>query len=309
MVNSFRTFVLFAALLAFGVQGWAQGGLRVQKVTQDIYALVGDLGNRSPENLGNNATFGLVVTDEGAVLIDSGGSYAGAQAIAVAIKTVTDQPVVKVINTGGQDHRWLGNDYFKRQGAEIIAGAAAVEDQQARTQDQLIVLNNLVGEELMASTNPVYAETRFEDEYAFTLGGKEFAIHHKGQAHTPGDSFVWLPGEKTLFSGDIVYVERMLGVGGQSNSKSWLEAYQAMAAFEPRHLIPGHGPATTLARGNKDTRDYLRFLRRSIGAFIDNGGNVADISSVDQSSFSYLLNFDSLAGRNAQQVFFEMEWE
>jgi glyoxylase-like metal-dependent hydrolase (beta-lactamase superfamily II) len=108
--------------------------LRLQKVTDNIYAIVGPYGNRTPENLGNNATFGLVVTDEGVVLIDSGGSYLGAAEIDKAIKQVTEKPVKIVINSGGQDHRWLGNGYFKKQGAKIIASKAAVEDQRARLQ-------------------------------------------------------------------------------------------------------------------------------------------------------------------------------
>jgi len=112
--------------------------LELQKVSDDIYAIVGELGNRTAENLANNATFGVVVTKQGVVLIDSGGTYMGAQQIHQLIKTVTNQPVVKVINSGGQDHRWLGNDYFKQQGAQIIASENAVNDQKERPQHQYI---------------------------------------------------------------------------------------------------------------------------------------------------------------------------
>ena len=97
------------------------GQLEVQKIADDVYALVGDLGQRSAENLGNNATFGAVVTKEGVVLVDSGGSRAGAEAIEAALKTVTGKTVVAVINTGGQDHRWLGNGYFRAKGVRLPA--------------------------------------------------------------------------------------------------------------------------------------------------------------------------------------------
>lgn len=283
--------------------------LTVQEVTTDVYAIVGESGNRTPENLGNNATFGLVVTAEGAVLIDSGGTYGGAEAIAAAIKSVTDKPVVKVINSGGQDHRWLGNAYFKAQGAEIIASEAAVNDQKARVGDQFFALSNLVGERAVKATSPVYAETTFTDKLDFELGGIRFEIRHAGQAHTPGDSFIWLPQKKVMFSGDIVYVGRMLGVREHSNSKSWIEVYQAMAAYEPEHLVPGHGPATDMTQAKKDSYDYLVFLREAVAAFMDDGGVIEDISQVDQSEYEYLLNFETLAGSNAQQVFSEMEWE
>jgi len=166
--------------------------LELQEVTKDVYAIVGELGNRTPENFGNNATFGFVVTSEGVVLIDSGGTYQGAKVISQVIKSITDKPVVKVINTGGQDHRWLGNDFFKKQGAVIIASNSAVKDQKTRVNDQFFRLGNLVGENLVKSTTPIYAETAFESDYSFELGGTVFEIYHKGQAHTPGDSFIWL---------------------------------------------------------------------------------------------------------------------
>ncbi len=290
-------------------QSWADGKLKLQEVTEDVYAIVGELGNRTAANLGNNATFGFVVTTEGVVLIDSGGSYRGAQKIDLLIKTVTDKPVVTVINSGGQDHRWLGNGYFRKIGAEIIASEEAVNDQKARTQDQFIRLGNLVGDEVIKGTDAIYAEKTFSQQFDLILGDTIFKIRHSGQAHTPGDSFIWLPQKKVMFTGDIVYVERMLGVGTQSNSKSWIRVYETMAAYKPQYLIPGHGQATNLSQAKKDTYDYLVFLRKLVSDFMENGGDIADIGSVNQSKFNYLLNYKMISGRNAQQVFAEIEWE
>jgi glyoxylase-like metal-dependent hydrolase (beta-lactamase superfamily II) len=295
-------------VLPFG-QLRAEGELELQQVTAGVYAIVGELGNRTADNLGNNATFGFVITSEGVVLIDSGGTYQGAQKIDRLIKSVTDKPVVRVINTGGQDHRWLGNGYFKNQGAQIIASGAAVKDQKSRSQDQFILLGNLVGDEVVKETDAVFAERTFEEHFEFGLGGIIFKLSHSGQAHTPGDSFVWLPQKEVMFTGDIVYVERMPGVGSQSNSKSWIEVFLTMAAYKPRYLIPGHGHATDLSQATRDTYDYLVFLRRSIADFIENGGEISAISDVNQEKFSYLQNYREIAGRNAQQVFTEMEWE
>lgn len=283
--------------------------LERHRVVDGVYAIVGELGNRTLANRGNNATFGLIVTSEGVVLIDSGGTYQGAQEIDLLIKDITDQAVVAVINTGGQDHRWLGNDYFKQQGAQIIASEQAVLDQNKRVQDQLISLGNLFDAEFMAQTMPLTADTTFKDYFELELGGVVMQIHHAGPAHTPGDSFVWLPQKGVMFSGDIVYVERMLGVGTQSNSKSWINVFQTMAAYKPAYLVPGHGKPTTLAEATIDTYDYLAFLRAAIGDFIDQGRDMTEIGSLDQSEFAYLQNFDAIAGRNAQQVFIEMEWE
>ena len=308
-MKKFTCLLTLLFLLVPFSQSIADKGLQLNKVAENVYAIVGELGNRTSENLGNNATFGLVITTEGVVLIDSGGTYKGAEDIHQLIKSLTDKPITTVINTGGQDHRWLGNGYFKEQGAALIASKKAVEDQKARTQDQFIMLGNLVGDEGLKGTDPVYAEQTFDDKLEFELGGVKFEIFHSGQAHTPGDSFVWLPQQNVMFTGDIVYTQRMLGIGSQSNSKSWINVYKSMAAYKPEHIVPGHGQATDMATANADTYDYLVFLRASVSAFIENGGDIIDIGNVDQSKFSRLLNHETLAGRNAQQVFTELEWE
>lgn len=296
------------ALLLF-TPAWADQGLKVEQLSDKVYALIGPYGNRSPENLGNNASFGFIVTDEGVILIDPGGSYKGAARIQEAISGVTGQPVRIVINTGGQDHRWLGNGYFKERGAQIISSRAAVEDQKARIRDQLINLGNLIGDAGLDGTSPVYADRVFDERLNLTHGGVSIELHHLGQAHTPGDLFVWLPAESTLFSGDIVYVGRMLGVGPQSNSRSWIEVFDGMAALSPKTIVPGHGSVSTLDQARTDSLDYLRNLRKKVADFMEAGRGIEDIGTLDQSEFNGLADYEELKGRNAQQVFQEMEWE
>ncbi|MCB1761116.1 MAG: MBL fold metallo-hydrolase [Gammaproteobacteria bacterium] len=296
-------------LVAVGLTANADEGMRLQKVKDQVYAVVGPFGNRTPGNLGNNSTSGFVVTEEGVVLIDSGGTYQGAAAIEALIKQVTDKPVKVVINSGGQDHRWLGNGYFKERGARIIASTAAVEDQKSRTRDQLFILGNLVGTEGLEGTEPVYADETFEERTSFTLGGFAFELRYVGPAHTPGDSLIWLPEQRVAFSGDVIYIGRMLGVMPHSNSRHWIEAFDAIAALEPDTIIPGHGPATNLAEATKDTRGYLTFLRSAVEKFMDDGGDITRIGTLDQSRFSHLVDYETLKGRNAQQVYQEMEWE
>jgi hypothetical protein len=86
------------------------------------------------------ANIGLVVTPAGAVLIDSGATFQSARQIAEAARKVTSQPIKWVINTGGQDHRWLGNGYFQAQGAELVAHAAGEADMKNRGNDHLQAL-------------------------------------------------------------------------------------------------------------------------------------------------------------------------
>ena len=282
--------------------------LNVQPVAPGIWAIEGPAEQRDAQNLGNNATFGLIETTDGAVLVDPGGTWAGAAILHEVVRGLTDQPVTHVINTGGQDHRWLGNSYWQVQGATVIASADAVADQQARASMQLTILSQLVGEGL-SGTEPAYANVTFETDHVLDLGGRRIEIRHVGAAHTPGDSFVWLPDAQVVFTGDIIYVGRILGVMEFSDSATWLEAFGAIEMLEPVHLVPGHGPATTLAQAQADTRDYLQNLRDRMREHIDVGGDIVGSVDVDQSAFAYLDQFDALAGRNAQAVFQQMEWE
>ena len=283
--------------------------LIVKPVADRVWAIVGPLTNRTPENLGNNATFGVIVTSEGLILVDSGGSRKGAEALQAVIRSISDKPVKYVINTGGQDHRWFGNDYFSSQGAKIITSEAAAFDHKQRFNDQVLRLTALIGDDNFAGTKARYADILFKDSYRLTLGDTSVEIHHKGQAHTPGDSYVWLPASKVVFSGDIVYVDRMLGIGEQSNSKSWVRVFEAMAALEPEVVVPGHGGPVPLEKAKKDSYDYLVTLRERTAAFMDEGGDISEIASIDQSDFAYLDNYDTLKGRNAQKVYSELEFE
>jgi len=299
---------LFTAVALIAPQIATAGPLEVQPVTENVWALVGPMAQRDAENLGNNATFGVIKTTKGVVLVDPGGSWKGAQMIDETIDSLTDQPVTHVINTGGQDHRWLGNGYWQAQGATVIASEAAVADQKDRGSMQMTGLSNFLGAGL-DGTEPSYADVTFETDYTLTVGDRTFEIMHRGQAHTPGDSFVWLDEAEVMFTGDIVYVERLLGNGPQSNVKSWISVFEAMAAYDPAHIVPGHGHATTLDTARQDTYAYLVNLRGEIAALIDEGGGIMDAPQIDQSQWSYLEQFENLAGRNAQTTYEQMEWE
>lgn len=304
------TIVLSLAFLYFYSTAFAQASmLKTVKVQDNIYALVGPLDNRTPENLGNNATFGFIITDSGIVLIDPGGTYKGAAAIHTAIKAVSKKPIKFVINTGAQDHRWLGNSYFKQLGATIIASEAAVADQKLRRQDLFIRLGNLVGDKGLVGTNPTYADKVFDKRYDLNLGGMKIKIYFAGQAHTPGDSFVWLPEQKIVFSGDVIYTERMLSLMTSSSSRGWIKAFQLIAEKSPRIIVPGHGTVTDMSKAKTQTLNYLLFLRKTVSKFMDADGGIEDVGKLDQSQFRHLKNYESLKGRNIQRIYEEMEFE
>lgn len=295
-------------LAALSAPAMSEYALDVQKVSPNVYALVGELAQRSPENYANNSTHGVIIGEEGVILIDPGGSYLGAQQIDKAIRSLTDKPVTHVINTGGQDHRWLGNGYFKQQGAHIITSSAALEDHHARVDNHLSRLDQLIGDKL-EGTVPVYADETFESEKKLQVGDIELEIYHVGAAHTLGDSFVWFPEQKIMFSGDIVYVERALGTGPANNVKNWVQVFEKMVAYQPETVVPGHGHAVSLETAQKDTYDYLVYLVENISQMLDEGVELLDAVELDQSQFSYLKVFDEISRKNAQSVYEQLEFD
>ncbi len=287
----------------------ANNGLTTVHVDGPVYAIVGELNNRSPSNLGNNATFGVILTADSVILIDAGAGTLAAQAIEEQVRNITPLPISHVINTGGQDHRWLGNAYFAQQGATIIASEAAVEDQETRTGDQINRLTSMIGEDPMAGLDAITAQQTFTQALDLNIGGVDLQLRHLGAAHTPGDAWVYLPQQKIVFSGDIAYGERMLGVIDVSDSASWVEVFAAMAELDSQHVIPGHGKPSNIATLTAQSYDYLVHLRTAVGEFIDDGGELTDIREVDQAKFNHLINYQGISPGNALRVFEQMEWE
>jgi len=287
----------------------AAADLRFTEIAPGVHVFIGEMSGRTYENEGMNANVGFVVTKAGVVVIDSGSSYRVAKQMHDAIRRVTRQPVKYVVNTGGQDHRWLGNGYFKQQGARIIAHKKAAADMAARGAEQIAGLKADLKERIEGTVATLPDET-FDTEKTLKLGGTELRIIHYFGGHTPGDSVVWLPQSRVLFSGDLVYVDRLLGVIPVSNTKGWLASFEAMEKLAPQKIVPGHGKVCDLAKARRDTRDYLALLRSHMKTALDKGFDLQRaIDTLDQSRFKSLLNYDSLKGGNASRTYLEMEAE
>jgi glyoxylase-like metal-dependent hydrolase (beta-lactamase superfamily II) len=280
-----------------------------QRITDRVYALIGPTEARTYENHALNANFGFVVTDDGVALIDSGASAQGAALIEAAVASATDQPVRWVINTGSQDHRWLGNGYFADRGAEVIALARTVATQRAFAEQHLARLESILQERL-AGTQAVHAaEPIGEDRPELELGGVPIELRWLGDAHFPGDAVVWLPQEEVLLSGDLVYVDRMLGIHPWSQLASWQRAFQAMETLQPRHLVPGHGQVSDLARAQRDTGAYLAWLLEEVGQAVEDWEPLSEVVERlgDAAQFRYLEHFDGWHRSNVNRAYLELE--
>lgn len=284
--------------------------LRFLPIAPKIYAAVGETSARTPANAGLNANYGLIVTPQGAILLDSGASTYSAKLLAQAVAQVTPQPIKWVINTGSQDHRWLGNAYFSALGAQIWAHEAGAADMQQRGQQQLASLKQaLQGQmddtDISPATNLIRGKGK-----TVHWGGVELEFIYSGGGHTPGDMLVWLPHQKIIFSGDVVYVDRMLGMLPVSKSKAWLDSFDALNQLNPLIIVPGHGNVTDLFKARQQTRDLLAMLRSHMKKEVDGAGDInAAIRSFDSRPWKSLQHSDTWLGPNAHAVYTELERE
>lgn len=281
---------------------------RAERVVDNVYAIIGPLGQRSADNDGLNANFGFIVTPAGVILIDSGASRRGAEKIAAAIGKVTRQPVRWVINTGSQDHRWLGNDYFAGKGATVIALARTAATQAEYAAQQMEGLQRFLGER-MRGTKPLPApKTLVGDSATLQLGGETLTLTYT-DAHFPGDAWVWLPKRGVMFSGDLVFVDRLLGVMPWSSVKNSQKAFHALAALKPTRIVPGHGRVCDLAQAQRETGDYYDFLAGKVGAAA-RAMEPMDATLdryADLPEFRHLENYGDLHRPNMNRAFTEFE--
>jgi glyoxylase-like metal-dependent hydrolase (beta-lactamase superfamily II) len=274
-----------------------------------VFSAIGATAPPTYENAGHNNNLSFIVTDEGVVVVNSGGSYLLAQALHSEIKAVTDQPVKMVFTENGQGHAMLGNSYWAEQGVEIIAHVDAAHEFEEYGAQSLAAAQSRL-KERADGTTIVPPTTTFEDAFDVTLGGMKIEARNLGPAHSPGDIVVWLPEQSLVISGDVAFHERMLPIFEHTGTADWIETWDT--AFEPleaTYVIPGHGHPTNMDQVRRYTRDYLAYLRGKVGAHIDEGGDLAAAYYVDQSPYSHLDTFEELATKNAGRVYEQMEFE
>jgi glyoxylase-like metal-dependent hydrolase (beta-lactamase superfamily II) len=281
--------------------------LKPVEVAPKIYAVIGDLAGQTYENEGLNNNLGFVVSDTGVIVINTGPTQRVAKALHAAIQQVSKQPVRVVINVNSQNHYWLGNDYFKKLGATIIATQAAERVMREQGPQQLEANKTLLKEKAEGTALAYPAET-FTDKKAIKLGATVIELRHFGPAHTPGDLVVWLPQTRVLFSGDLIYTERMLAIIPIGDTRNWVKAFDQAVALNPAVIVPGHGRPTTVAQAKAQTRDYLDYLLTSVKQYIDKDQFIDDaVKGIDQSKYKDLVNYDLLARRNVYNLYLEFE--
>ncbi len=279
-----------------------------QEVIPGVWSAIGATAPGTYANSGHNNNLSFVITDDGVLVVNAGANYLLAKALHDEIKRITDQPVRYVVLENGQGHAMLGSSYWQAQGATVIAHVDAAHEIEAHS---FALLETMQGrqKEKGAGTKVVMPDETFTDKRIIELGGERIELLYLGPAHSPGDIVVWLPNRKLVISGDMAFHQRMLPLFEHTDSKAWIETWDAFEALGAEVVIPGHGGPTDMATVRKYTRDYLVYLREKIGALIENGGTLQEAYEIDQSPYMHLPTSEFLAKRNAGQVFQSMEFD
>lgn len=231
------------AAAAGGEQGATAFGMRAQPVADGVYAII--TPSRSfpdRENLGWNSNSGFVVTEAGVLLFDSGSSEAIGRAIAETIAGVTAQPVRWVVNSHAHGDHWLGNAAFAGEGVEIISTTQVRNAIRVGGRSWVQQFKAMTGG--ATGDSPVVEPHRLVDaRTVLDLGGTEVVLFPSNDSHSPGDIILWLPQQRVLMTGDVVYVDRMPSTFA-SNLRNWLQMLAQLQDLDPIAVIPGHGELT-----------------------------------------------------------------
>lgn len=277
------------------------------EVIPGVWSAIGEAGPGSYENSGHNNNLSFVITEDGVMVMNSGDNYLLAHSLHEEIKKLTKQPVKYVVLENSQGHAMLGSNYWKEQGAKIIAhkdaakiidehGAGILQSMQRRARDKAF------------KTEVVMPDIITGDKHEITMGSWKFEVLYIGPSHSPGDLSLWIPAKNLMITGDLAFHERMPPLFDDTNTAAWLETWKKLEDMKVKYIIPGHGVATNMDEVTKVTKGYLTFLRAKVAEVVKNGGSLGDAYNIDQSSFGYLDTYHELYKRNAGMVFREMEF-
>ncbi len=114
----------------------------------------------------------------------------------------------------------------------------------------------------------------FSGELELRVGDRPVQLIEVGPAHTRGDVLIWSPQDRTVFTGDILFIDGT-PIMWQGPVGRWIAACERIEALGAEHVVPGHGPVTDRA-GAARVREYLVWLRDEARTRHDAGLSVAE---------------------------------
>jgi rhodanese-related sulfurtransferase/glyoxylase-like metal-dependent hydrolase (beta-lactamase superfamily II) len=279
-----------------------------EKVAEGVYSAIGATQPGTYENSNHNNNLTFIVTSDSVLLFNAGGSYLLAKALHKEIKKITKKKVKYVVLENSQGHAILGANYWREQGAIIVAHvetdkAIKIKGKEIFNRASKIQKDKFIGTKL------IRPDFIFEKNVDMSMGHTKIELMHIGPSHSPDDIQLWMPQKKILISGDTAFNERMLPIFPHTRTEEWIETWDLIEALEPKIVIPGHGHPTDLATVTKFTKDYLVYMRSEVEKILDNEGDLNDAYNIDQTMFRDRGTYRELSRKNAERIFEQMEFE
>ncbi|OZA06381.1 MAG: MBL fold metallo-hydrolase [Polynucleobacter sp. 24-46-87] len=268
-----------------------------------------ELGSSQNQNFISNA--GFVITPKGVVVIDALGSPVLAQKLIKEISKLTNQKIIAVVVTHYHADHVYGLQEFKKIGAKVYAQGEGRNYLSSETAKQRLIASRVdFAPWVNDQTKLLPADTWIDKQLKLNIGGVEFFISRVGPAHAPEDLLVYIPSEEVLFAGDLVFRGRIPFVGN-ADSKGWLKALDEFERFNPKVVIPGHGPQSIdPIEDIRFTRDYLRYLRESMGpSALDLDPFEEAYAKTDWSEYEGMPLFKAANRMNAYNVYLSIQAE
>jgi glyoxylase-like metal-dependent hydrolase (beta-lactamase superfamily II) len=177
-----------------------------------------------------------------------------------------------LVNTHSNGDHTFGNQLV--EGAQIVASRACAEEMRQRAPAELAgMMRNwralgpgaaffyeVMGTRFDFEDITLTPPTRtFERELTLHVGGKQVRLIEVGPAHTGGDIVVYVPADKTVFTGDILFMNGhpVIWAGPVGN---WIKACRRILDWDVETVVPGHGPITDKS-GVRGMLDYFEHVR------------------------------------------------
>ena len=266
--------VLLAILTGFVMAGsaFAQDlGPQIEKLTDGVYVYVG-------KNFNSNC--GIILTQDGVVLIDSGHNPTDSRAVLEAVKKLTPMPVRFLIDTEPHADHTTGHFVFSPP-AVIIAAEGAGESMRGARR----VAPDRTGK--LAATSPemkaalegyrfITPQIEYHDKMMLYVGERTFDLMYLKGVHSEADTAIWLPKERVLFSASAFVNQQINIFRPFVTIPDILAAGKMLKALNPEHVVPGHGKPGTV-KIFEDGEQYYALLVDRVGAMVKAGRSLDEI--------------------------------
>ncbi len=254
------------------------------------------------------ANIGFIVGEKCVAVIDTGGSMSIGRELRAAVAKHTSLPICYVINTHVHVDHVLGNAAFKADRPSFV-GHRSLADAMARSRDYFV---KEYGGDMDAppSVDEIVGPDRLVDhEQSLDLGGRKLTLRAWPKAHTDCDLTVYDGATGTLWTGDLLFRERLPALDG--SLEGWLSVLDTLRLMKVSLAVPGHGPVTRdLASAIVPERRYLQALLDGVRDEVSQAKPLQDaIDHAAAAEKPHWLLWDEVHPHNVVRAYEEIEWD